>query len=226
MTGDRAALTVEGVSVRFGDRQVLDAVGLHVAADEVVCLLGPSGSGKSTLLQVVAGLREPDAGRVTWDGADLASVPPHRRRFGLVFQDPLLFPHLDVGGNVGYGLRISGVPRPDVATRVEELLDLVELPGYARRSVATLSGGEAQRVALARSLAPAPRLLLLDEPFGALDRELRDRLAVDVRALLHRLGTPAIHVTHDLAEADLVGDRVVGLAELGRAAEPGEQRLR
>ena len=227
-------LRVGGVSVRFGDRQVLDAVGLHVPPGEVVCLLGPSGSGKSTLLQVVAGLREPDAGRVSWEGADLAGVPPHRRRFGLVFQDPLLFPHLDVGGNIGYGLRIAGVPRPEVTDRVEDLLGLVELPGYARRSVATLSGGEAQRVALARSLAPRPRLLLLDEPFGALDRELRDRLAVDVRALLHRLGTPAIHVTHDLAEAELVGDRVVRLAELGQAfgrasgrpAAPGEQRLR
>ena len=129
-------LGVEDVSVRFGDREVLDEVGLHVPPGEVVCLLGPSGSGKSTLLQVVAGLREPDAGRVTWDGADLAGVPSHRRRFGLVFQDPLLFPHLDVGGNIGYGLRIAGGPRPEVTARVDELLGLVELPGYARRSVA------------------------------------------------------------------------------------------
>ena len=143
-------------------------------------------------------------------------MPAHRRRFGLVFQDALLFPHLDVAGNVG--LRAAGGrrrPRPRLAGRVAELLELVGLPGYGGRDVATLSGGEAQRVALARALAPSPRLLLLDEPFGALDRELRDRLAVDVRDLLHRLGTPAVHVTHDLAEADLVGDRVVRLGDLG-----------
>jgi thiamine transport system ATP-binding protein len=210
-----AGLAVEGVTVRYGDRTVLDRVGLDVAPDEVVCLLGPSGSGKSTLLQVVAGLLPPDAGRVCWAGADLAAVPAHRRRFGLVFQDALLFPHLDVAGNVGYGPRVAGRGRQETGDRVAELLELVGLPGYGGRDVATLSGGEAQRVALARALAPGPRLLLLDEPFGALDRDLRDRLAVDVRDLLHRLGTPAVHVTHDLAEADLVGDRVVRLAALG-----------
>ena len=211
-----AGLAVESVTVSYGDRTVLDGVGLTVAPDEVVCLLGPSGSGKSTLLQVVAGLLPPDAGRVAWDGVDLASVPAHRRRFGLVFQDALLFPHLDVAANVGYGPRVAGRSRAETAGRVEELLELVGLPGYGGRDVATLSGGEAQRVALARALAPAPRLLLLDEPFGALDRDLRDRLAADVRALLHRLGTPAVHVTHDLTEADLVGDRVLRLPELGR----------
>ena len=216
-----AALEVAGVSVRFGNRQVLDRVSLAVRPDEVVCLLGPSGAGKSTLLQVVAGLRVPDGGTVRWDGVDVTAVPPHRRRFGLVFQDPLLFPHLDVAGNVGYALRLPGPGRLDAgaaAARVRELLDLVELGGYGSRSTATLSGGEAQRVALARALAPAPRLLLLDEPFGALDRELRDRLALDVRSVLRRLGTPAIHVTHDLAEAELVADRVVRLAELAEPA--------
>jgi thiamine transport system ATP-binding protein len=217
VTGAAAALEVAGVSVAFDGRRVLDQVSLAVAADEVVALLGPSGSGKSTLLQVIAGLRRPDSGRVSWLGADITGVAPHLRGVGLVFQDALLFPHLDVARNVGYGLRVAGASRPEVARRVAELLELVELGGYGARSVATLSGGEAQRVALARALAPAPRLLLLDEPFGALDRELRDRLAVDVRALLHRLHTPAVHVTHDLAEADLVGDRVERLADLAGA---------
>ncbi len=139
-----------------------------------------------------------------------------------MFQDALLFPHLDVAANIGYGLRVAGRSRTEVAARVAALLGLVGLDGYGPRSVATLSGGEAQRVALARALAPSPRLLLLDEPFGALDRDLRDRLAGDVRALLHRLGTPAVHVTHDLAEADLVGDRVLRLPDLSRppAARP------
>jgi thiamine transport system ATP-binding protein len=211
------ALQVTGVRVAFGGRQVLAGVELTVAPDEVVALLGPSGSGKSTLLQVIAGLRRPDAGRVSWLGTDITGVAPHLRGVGLVFQDALLFPHLDVAGNVGYGLRVAGAGRAPAAKRVAELLELVELGGYGSRSVATLSGGEAQRVALARALAPAPRLLLLDEPFGALDRELRDRLAVDVRALLHRLRTPAVHVTHDVAEAELVGDRVVRLADLAGA---------
>jgi thiamine transport system ATP-binding protein len=209
-----AQLLVDDVTVDFGGRRVLDRVRLEVSPDEVVCLLGPSGSGKSTLLQVVAGLLAPDEGTVRWSGQDLAAVPPHRRRFGLVFQDALLFPHRDVAGNVGYGLTVSGAGWAAAAQRVAELLSLVGLAGYGPRQVTTLSGGEAQRVALARALAPRPRLLLLDEPFGALDRELRDRLAVDVRRLLHELGTPAIHVTHDLTEADLVGDRVVRLAEL------------
>ena len=212
-----ATLTVSDVTVYYGERLLLDRVGLAVQPDEVVCLLGPSGSGKSTLLQVVAGLQVPASGRIRWYDEDLTAVPTHRRGFGLVFQDPLLFPHLDVGRNVAYGLRAAGTPRADAADRVEELLAVVDLAGYARRRVATLSGGEAQRVALARALAPRPRLLLLDEPFGALDRELRDRLAVDVRALLHRLGTPAIHVTHDIVEAQLVGDRVVRLADLAGA---------
>jgi thiamine transport system ATP-binding protein len=208
------ALAVEGVTVVYAGRAVLDRVSLTVGEREVVGLLGPSGAGKSTLLQVVAGLVEPVAGRVRWQGADVTALAPHRRRFGLVFQDALLFPHLDVAGNVAYGLRVTGRPRGEVAARVAELLELVGLPGFDSRDVATLSGGEAHRVALARALAPQPRLLLLDEPFGALDRELRDRLSVEVRELLHGLQTPAIHVTHDEAEAMLVGDRVLRLGEL------------
>ncbi len=209
-----AGLQVRGVSVAYGTAPLLVDVELEVAPHDVVALLGPSGSGKSSLLRVIAGLLAPDAGAVLWDGVDLVATAAHRRGFGLVFQDALLFPHLDVAGNVAYGLAASGVPRAQRAPRVAELLAMVELPDHGHRSVSTLSGGEAQRVALARALAPRPRLLLLDEPFGALDRDLRDRLAADVRALLHRLGTPAVHVTHDLAEAELVADRVVRLVAL------------
>jgi thiamine transport system ATP-binding protein len=209
-------LEVDGVTVRFGDRVVLDEVGLTVGAGEVVGLLGPSGSGKSTLLRVIAGLLVPDRGRVAWDGKDLRTVATHRRRFGLVFQDHQLFPHRDVARNVGFGLSVSGRPQAEIRRRVTELLDLVGLPGFERRGVASLSGGEAQRVALARALAPSPRLLLLDEPLGALDRELHDRLALDLRRLLKELGIAGLHVTHDREEAGTVADRVVSLEQLGR----------
>ncbi len=207
-------LTVEGVKVSFDGTVVLDRVDLAVATGEIVALLGPSGAGKSTLLRAIAGLQPVDAGRICWDGEDLTLVPPHRRRIGLVFQDYQLFPHRDVAANVGFGLRMLGRPRAEVARRTTELLELVGLPGFERRKVTTLSGGEQQRVALARSLAPEPRALLLDEPLGALDRDLHDRLVVELRDLLKRLGTTAIHVTHDHEEAAAIGDRVVTLADL------------
>jgi thiamine transport system ATP-binding protein len=204
-------LDVSEVVVRFDGRTVLDGVSLQVPTGEIVALLGPSGSGKSTLLRVIAGLHVPDAGRVAWNGEDLAGVPPHRRGIGLVFQDLQLFPHKDVAANVAFGLRMQGVDKDARRERVTRLLDMVGLPGYELRRTGTLSGGEAQRVALARSLAPEPRLLLLDEPLGALDRDLHDRLAVEVRALLQRVGITAIHVTHDEQEARTIGDRLVVL---------------
>jgi thiamine transport system ATP-binding protein len=207
-------LQVEGVCVRFDTRPVLDGVDLTVATGEVVALLGPSGSGKTTLLRVIAGLLTPDAGRIRWDGEDVTDVPTHRRRFGLVFQDQQLFPHRDVAANVGFGLRMAGRPKAEVRERVGALLDLVGLPAFERRSVAALSGGEAQRVALARALAPEPRLLLLDEPLGALDRELHDRLAADLRDLLRAVGTTGLHVTHDHDEARTVADRVITMDQL------------
>lgn len=206
-------LEVDQVRVRFGDRVVLDDVALTVNDGEIVGLLGPSGCGKSTLLRVIAGLQLIESGAVRWDGEDLANVPAHARRFGFVFQDQQLFPHLNVAANIGFGLKMARVAKPTIANRVGELLELVGLPGYDRRSIATLSGGEGQRVALARALAPEPRLLLLDEPFSALDRELHDRLAVEVRGLLKQLGMTALHVTHDPDEAAVVCDRVIRLAE-------------
>jgi thiamine transport system ATP-binding protein len=214
-------LAVDDVVVRFDGRTVLDGVSLTVATGEIVALLGPSGAGKSTLLRVIAGLHVPDAGHVYWDGERLDGVPAHKRGIGMVFQDLQLFPHRDVGANVGFGLRMQHASRSAIAARVSELLGLVGLPGYERRRVATLSGGEAQRVALARALAPSPRALLLDEPLGALDRELHDRLAVDVRALLKRLGTTAVHVTHDESEAAAIADRVVRLGDLSVAPPEG-----
>lgn len=216
-SGDPAArgLNVEGLDIDYEGRALLTDVSLSVHHGEILALLGPSGSGKSSLLRCIAGIQQPRAGRITWDGEDITGLPAHRRRIGLVFQDPLLFPHLSVGANIAIGLRGDDRDRDRREERVEHLLDLVGLPGFARRSPETLSGGEARRIALARALAPQPRCLLLDEPFGALDRALRDRLATDVRDLLHRLGTPAILVTHDPDEARLVADRTVLIDDLG-----------
>ncbi|RSS54826.1 ABC transporter ATP-binding protein [Streptomyces sp. WAC07061] len=213
-------LRLEGVTVRFGDRVVVDAVDLEVAEHETVCVLGPSGSGKSTLLRVVAGLQQVSAGRVLLGGADQAGVPVHRRGVGLMFQDHQLFPHRDVGGNVSFGLRVQGGPKGSSADRVEELLELVGLPGAQGRAVSSLSGGEQQRVALARALAPSPRLLMLDEPLGQLDRGLRERLVVELQGLFSRLGTTVLAVTHDQGEAFALADRVVVMRD-GRIAQAG-----
>ncbi len=213
-------LTIEHASVEFDGKIALDGVTLDVADGEVVTVLGPSGSGKSTLLRVIAGLQRPDAGRVVLDGEDITSVPPHRRGIGLVFQDHALFDHQDVQGNVAFGLRMRGDSRNDTEQRVRELLELVGLTGYERRSVATLSGGEQQRIALARALAPAPRVLLLDEPLGSLDRRLRDRLLEDLEELFERISLTALYVTHDQAEAFALGDRVA-IMRAGRIVQVG-----
>ncbi len=181
-------LEVRGLTVRYDGAApaALDEVDLDVDPGEVVAVLGPSGCGKSTLLRAVAGLVPVEQGSVSLAGRDLDGVATHERGVGLMFQDYALFPHRDVGDNVAFGLRMRGVARRDRDERVAELLDLVGLPGAERRSVAALSGGERQRVALARALAPAPGLLMLDEPLGALDRSLRDRLVLELGELFAR----------------------------------------
>ncbi len=215
-------LELDGVRVRFDDppHRALDGVDLAVGEHQTVCVLGPSGSGKSTLLRAVAGLQPLAAGTVRLAGHDQAGVPAHRRGVGLMFQDHQLFPQHDVGRNIAFGLRVRRTPRARAERRVAELLDLVGLPGAERRPVASLSGGEQQRVALARSLAPGPRLLMLDEPLGALDRTLRERLVVELRQLFRRLGTTVLAVTHDQGEAFALADRVVVMRD-GRVAQEG-----
>jgi thiamine transport system ATP-binding protein len=213
-------LHVEGLVVTYGDTVAVDGVDLDVGDGEVVALLGPSGCGKTSVLRAVAGLEPPAAGRLMLDGEDLAAVPVHRRRLGLMFQDYALFPHRDVAANVAFGLRMRGDAPPAIESRVAEVLELVGLAGYGGRRVHQLSGGEQQRVALARALAPAPRLLMLDEPLGSLDRALRDRLVGELRQLFGALGVTAIYVTHDQAEAFTIADRVV-VMRAGRVVQEG-----
>jgi len=211
-------LRVAGLTVRFGDILAADGIGFSLEREETLALLGRSGSGKTTVLRAIAGLVPTVSGSITLDGADLGSIPPHERRIGLVFQDFALFPHLDVDANVAYGLRMQGAA--DVGRRVAEALEMVGLDGLGHRRIDQLSGGQAQRVALARTLAPRPRLLLLDEPLGSLDPDLRHTLAEELKDLLERTGVPAIIVTHDTEEAFALGDRVTVLVD-GRVGATG-----
>lgn len=183
----------------------------RLAAGEIASVLGPSGSGKSTLLATIAGIQPPLAGTIAIDGVDVTHTPIHRRGIGLVFQDPLLFAHLSVLANVKYGLRRHGVSNEAATLRARELLEWVGLEGLEPRSVHELSGGQAQRVALARALAPEPAVLLLDEPFSALDAPLRERLAIDIVELARRTHAAVLHVTHDEAEAERMGDHAIKL---------------
>jgi putative spermidine/putrescine transport system ATP-binding protein len=206
-------LSVRAVEKSFGSARVLDGVNLDVAAGEFVSLLGPSGCGKTTLLRIVAGLVAPDRGSVTLAGADITALPPHKRDVGVVFQNYALFPHLDVAGNVAYGLRAQRRPAAEVDRVVARMLALVHLSDFAGRPVRGLSGGQQQRVAVARALAVEPKLLLLDEPFSALDRKLRETMQIDLRRLLREVGTTAIFVTHDQDEALVMSDRIAVMNE-------------
>jgi thiamine transport system ATP-binding protein len=209
-------LVVSDVCVTFepSAAPVLDHVSLRIDTGEVVALLGPSGAGKSTLLRAIAGLVVPHRGTITVDERDVTHVPVHRRGIGLVFQDNQLFPHRDVAGNIEFGLRMHGEQADARGGRVEELLALVGLVGLGNRSVGSLSGGEAKRVALARSLAPRPPILLLDEPLTGLDDALHHRLTGDLRVILRATTTTVLLVTHDADEAAAIADRVVTLASL------------
>lgn len=206
-------LRVAHVSVSYDTQPVLSDIDLTIEQGEIICLLGASGSGKTTLLRMIAGLQAAERGDVLLDGRSILRLPVHQRGFGLMFQDFALFPHLNVGQNVAFGLRMANMPIRQQQTRMREVLALVGLSGYEVRDVSSLSGGEKQRVALARSLAPNPRLLMLDEPLGALDALLRDRLVVELRAIIKRLGLAAIYVTHDQSEAFAIADRIALLHE-------------
>lgn len=200
-------LQISHLHKSFDGLPALTDISLTMPQGQILCLLGPSGCGKTTLLRLIAGLERPDAGRILFENQDVSAVPPHRRNFGLMFQEFALFPHKNVGQNVTFGLEMQQAEAAEAKGR--EMLELVGLAGFEERDVNSLSGGERQRVALARSLAPKPRLLMLDEPLGALDRALRERLMLEIRQILKKIGLSGIYVTHDQTEAFAVADRVI-----------------
>ena len=217
-------LELRNVVRSYEGRSLLTDISFTVSQGETVCLLGASGSGKSTILRMIAGLDFPERGAILLNYLDLAQTPPHLRDFGLVFQDYGLFPHLNVFDNIAFGLRMRNTTAEKISLRVAALLEQVNLAGFDSRKVTDLSGGEQQRVALARALAPSPRLLMFDEPLGALDRSLKEDLLNEIRSILHKTNIPAIYVTHDQEEAFAIADRILVLHDgiIIRDAAPDE----
>lgn len=213
-------LEVKDIYKEYDGLPLLNGLSFEVAQGELVCLLGPSGSGKSTMLRIIAGLEEPASGHIFWDGQDITALPPHQRGFGLMFQDYALFPHKTVKENVAFGLRMAQRPKEEIDQIVRQSLESIRMLSFADRPVTELSGGEQQRVALARALAPDPRLLMLDEPLGALDHNLRTELLNDLRQSLRASQKPVIYVTHDQEEAFALADHLLLLHE-GRLIQKG-----
>ena len=225
---NHALLEIRAVTKRFAGKTVLNGVTLDVGSGEFLTILGESGSGKTTLLRLIAGFEQPDAGEIWMEGVQLDVLPPYRRRVNTVFQHYALFPHLTVQENVGYGLRVQGVPRAEAAARVSQALEMVKMQDWARSAPAKLSGGQQQRVALARALVNRPRLLLLDEPLSALDANLRRQMQGELKALQREVGITFVFVTHDQDEAMALSDRIALLraGELEQVAMPREIYLR
>jgi len=206
-------LSIANIYKSYSTTRALNGISVELAEGEIVALLGPSGCGKSTLLSIIAGLEDADSGEIHWDGKSLKDIPPHQRGFGLMFQDYALFPHKNVAKNIGFGLQMAKWPDHEIQQRVANMLELVGLPGMGFRDPTPLSGGEQQRVALARSLAPRPKLLMLDEPLGSLDRALRESLLSELRIILETMNQTVLYVTHDQEEAFALADRVVVMVD-------------
>lgn len=215
-------LNLKNVAKRYGDFVAVEKIDLTFDAGKMICFLGPSGCGKTTLLRMIAGLEVPSEGSITFGGQNLTEIPAHKRGIGMVFQSFALFPHLNVGENISYGMRIRGASRADRDARVHELLDLIHLPDIADRRISQLSGGQRQRVAIARALALEPKIFLLDEPMSALDANLRESMQIELRQLQQRLGITTIVVTHDQTEAMTMADEIVvmGHAKVHQVGSP------
>jgi ABC-type Fe3+/spermidine/putrescine transport system ATPase subunit len=213
-------LKIKGIEKSFAEKEVLSGISFDLYPEEIIALLGPSGCGKSTLLSVIAGIETPNRGDIYWQGVRINDISPHRRGFGLMFQEDVLFPHMNVFENVAFGLKMQKKDQAYIQDKVSETLELVGLEGMKERDVNSLSGGEQQRVALARSIAPQPGLLMLDEPLSSLDRTLSDYLIVEIKRILREMKQTAIYVTHDQEEAFSIADRVV-LMKAGRVEQIG-----
>ncbi|MCW2835867.1 MAG: Polyamine transporter, ATP-binding protein [Nocardioides sp.] len=221
-------LELMSVEKVFGDAVAVHPTDLEVHDGEFLSIIGPSGCGKTTTLRMIAGLEAPSAGQISFEGKDITTVPPHRREFGMVFQKFALFPHMDVAANIGYGLKLRKVSKRDIGTRVDEMLERVGLTAFKHRNVTTLSGGQQQRVGIARALITKPRVVLLDEPTGALDAKLQLAMQSQLKQLQRDLGLTFIHVTHNQSEALAIADRVVvmnvgSIEQVGRPAEVFER---
>ena len=213
-------LELKNIKKGFGETDVLNGITLSIEKGEFITFLGASGCGKTTTLRIIAGLETPDSGRVFLDGKDVASVPPNQRDVNTVFQNYALFPHMNVEANVGYGLKIKRVPKAEIKKKVAEILELVQLTGYEKRMPSELSGGQKQRVAIARALVNSPKLLLLDEPLGALDLKLRRTMQIELKRLQKKLGITFLYITHDQEEAINMSDRIVVMKD-GRFEQIG-----
>ena len=210
-SGPPTAISIKSASKRYGALTVLDSVSLDVEAGEFVTLLGPSGSGKTTLLNIIAGFSHPEEGRLYFAGEDVTDLPPHKRGIGIVFQNYALFPHMTVAENLAFPLKARGMPREDAAKAIDWALSLVQLSGYGARGIHQLSGGQRQRVALARAIVFRPKLILMDEPLSALDKQLREQMQIEIRSLHEKIGATTIYVTHDQREALTMSNRIAVL---------------
>ena len=205
---EKTILQLQGIRKEFGESQILDGIELEIKKGEFITLLGASGCGKTTTLRIIAGLEFPDSGRVILEGRDITDLEPNKRSVNTVFQNYALFPHMNVADNIGYGLKIRKVPKGVIAEKVEEMLRLVQLEGFGKRMPSQLSGGQRQRVAIARAVVNEPKVLLLDEPLGALDLKLRRQMQLELKRLQKRLGITFIYITHDQEEAINMSDRI------------------
>ena len=223
MPGAALPISIRQVRKAYGAFTALDSVSLDIASGEFITLLGPSGSGKTTLLMVLAGFTRPESGTLLFGDEDVSLLPPHKRNVGVVFQNYALFPHMTVAGNIAYPLKLRRVAAPAIAERVARALDLVQLAGFGERGIHQLSGGQRQRVALARAIVFEPRILLMDEPLSALDKNLREQMQIEVRHLHRRLGMTTVYVTHDQREALTMSDRIA-VIDHGRFRQIGRPR--